>query len=189
MFARTLRTRKSDSPVAITAQQHDAGPKRAERRRRIELATVADGASGRALGAGERAEELHLTVALGARDPEDLALRDVEVDRPEPVAAQAGDGEEHLPAGRVLVTFREGELERTPDHQRDELLLRHRRRLERPLADPVAQDGDTVGDAQDLRQPVAHVHDPDPGTASLEHEGVEAFDVLQPERRRRLVEE
>ena len=53
----------------------------------------------------------------------------------------------------------------------------------------VAQDRDSVGDAQDLRQPVAHVHDPDARTAPLDDEGVEALDVLQPERRRRLVEE
>ena len=36
---------------------------------------------------------------------------------------------------------------------------------------------------------MADVDDPDAGAAALEHEGVEALDVLQPEGRRRLVEE
>ena len=69
------------------------------------------GPSGRALDAGQRTEELHLPVALGARDPEDLALRDLEVDRPEPLALQARDGEEHLPvrlAGRAAPEMRAG---------------------------------------------------------------------------------
>src|SRR6185503_855529 len=84
---------------AISAQQHDAGPKRLERRPGLERTTAADRAPGRVLGAGERPEELHLTVALRARDADDLALRDVQVDRPEPVAGQAGDGEDDLGLG------------------------------------------------------------------------------------------
>ena len=96
MLARTLRTGKSDSRGSIAAEQHDARAERAERRPRVELVAVAGGSPGCALDAGERAKELHLPVALGACDPEDLALRDVEVDRPESLASQARDGEQHL---------------------------------------------------------------------------------------------
>ena len=81
------------------------------------------------------------------------------------------------------------ELERPPDHQRDEALLGHGGRLERPLADAVAEHGDPVGDAEDLRQSVADVDDADAGAALLEHERMEALDVVRPERGRRLVEE
>ena len=101
VLARTLRTGKSDSPVAIAAQQNDADPKRAKRRFRVELVAVADGAARGALDAGERPQELHLTVALGAGDPEDLALRDVEVDRPESLALQPG---QRRAAPRVVPT-------------------------------------------------------------------------------------
>ena len=99
MLARTLRTGKSDSrarsPLSSTTPAR-SGPSG-------DLVSsslaVAGGAAGRALDAGERAEELHLPVALGAGDPEDLALRDLEVDRAEPLAAQARDGEQHLAVG------------------------------------------------------------------------------------------
>ena len=81
------------------------------------------------------------------------------------------------------------ELERPPDHERDEALLRHGGGLERPLADAVAENGDPIGDAEHLGQPVADVDDADAGAALLEHERVEPLDVLRPERGRRLVEE
>ena len=75
VFARTLRTGKSDSPSPVAAQQHDS---RAERgraetscRARVPLQAALPV---RALGAGESPQELDLAVALGAGDPEDLAL-------------------------------------------------------------------------------------------------------------------
>ena len=91
-----------------------------------------------------------------------------------------------LPVVRALG---KGELERPPDHERDELLLRHAGGLVRALADAVAEDGDPVGDAEHLRQPVADVDDADAGPAALEHERVQPCHLLGPERRRRLVEQ
>ena len=174
---------------SVAAEQHDSCAERPERRPRVELVAVAGRPARGALDAGERAEELHLPVALRARDPEDLAPRDVEVDRPEPLAAQARDGEEHLALLLAVVPLRKRELQRPPDHESDEALLRHPGGLERPLADAVAEHGDPIGDAEHLRQPVADVDDADAGPAPLGTERVQPVDVLRPERRRRLVEE
>ena len=87
------------------------------------------------------------------------------------------------------MSLRKRELERTPDHERDEALLRHRRGLERPLAHAVTENADPVGDAEDLRQAMADVDDPDAGAAPLVDQCVETVDVLRPEGRGRLVEE
>ena len=69
------------------------------------------------LDAGEGPEELHLAVALGPGDAEDLALVYLEVDRPEPIALEPGDVEadlarpaigvavgERLPSGRPIIS-------------------------------------------------------------------------------------
>ncbi len=174
---------------AVAAQQHDPRAERPDRRARVELLAVAGRRPRGSLRTCERPEELHLAVALRARDSDDLAARHLEVDRPEPVAPKARDREEHLAPRLTLVSLRKRELERTPDHERDEALLRHRGRLERPLAHAVAENADPVGDAEDLGQPVADVDDPDAGAAPLVNQRVETVDVLRPEGRRRLVEE
>ncbi len=80
-------------------------------------------------------------------------------------------------------------LERTPDHERDESLLRHRGRLERALADAVTENADAIGDPEDFRQSVADVDDSDSGAAPLVHERVQPVDVLGAESGRRLVEQ
>ena len=90
---------------------------------------------------------------------------------------------------RLVVPLRKRELERPPDHERDEAFLRHGGGLERSLADAVAKDGDPIGDAEHLRQPVADVDDADPCAALLEHQLMEPLDVVGPERGRRLIEE
>ncbi len=141
------------------------------------------------LGTGEGPEELHLAVALRAGYADDLAARDLEVDRPEPVAAQSGHREQHLAPLLAVVPLREGKLERTPDHERHETLLRHGCPLECPLTHAVAEDADPIGDAEDFGQPVADVDDPDPRTAPFVNQRVQSVDVLRPEGRRRLVEQ
>ena len=148
-----------------------------------------DALPGRALDTGERAQELHLAVALGARDTEDLALLDLEVDRAEAVASKPRDLEEHLGRASVAVALGEGELKRPSDHERDQRLLGHPGGFERPLTHAVAKDADAIGDPEHLRQPVADVDDADAGPAPLAHERVELLDLLGSERRRRLVEE
>ena len=173
----------------VAAQQHDSRAQRPERRARVELLAVAGRRARGPLRTGERPEELHLPVALRARDSDDLAARHLEVDRPEPVAPQSRDREQHLALRLTLVSRRKRKLERTPDHESDEALLRHRGGLERSLAHAVAENADPIGDAEDLGQPVADVDDPDAGAAPLVNERVESVDVLGPEGRRRLVEE
>ena len=89
----------------------------------------------------------------------------------------------------MVVARGKSKLERTPDHERDEALLRHRGRLERPLAHAVPENADPIGDAEDLGQSVADVDDPDAGAAPFVNERVQMIDVLGAEGRRRLVEE
>ena len=71
---------------AVAAQEHDARAEWPERRTRIELLAVAGRRSRGPLRTSERPEELHLPVALRARDSDDLAARHLEIDRPEPIA-------------------------------------------------------------------------------------------------------
>ena len=68
------------------------------------------------------------------------------VDRPEALTFEPGHLEADLARTTVRVTVRECELERPPDHQGDEPVLRHLGGLECPLVHSVAQDGDPVGD-------------------------------------------
>src|SRR5437773_833169 len=75
--------------------------------------------TGCSIDAREGAEELHLAVTLRARDPEDLALLDVEVDRAEAVSSQARDRKEDLAGSLRAVSLRKRRLQRPPDHERD----------------------------------------------------------------------
>ena len=188
-LARTLSTGNRASPSPVAAEQDDPGAQRPERRVPLVRRSAARRAAGCALDARERAQELHLAVALGARDPEDLPLPHDEVDRAEALAAQARHREHDLGLLGQRAPLREGDLQRAPDHEGDESLLRDRRGLERPLADAVAEHRDAVGDREHLGQPVAHVHDADALARLLEHERVEVLDRLRAERGRRLVEE
>ena len=94
-----------------------------------------------ALDAGERAQELHLAVALGARDAEDLALLDLEVDRAEAVAPEARDLEEHL-GRRVRSPSRSGKASWSgrPIMSATSVSSDIAGGLERPLPDAVAED-------------------------------------------------
>ena len=89
----------------------------------------------------------------------------------------------------MLGSLRKRKLERAPDHEGDQALLRHRGGLERSLTHAVAENADPVGDAEDLGQPVADVDDPHAGATPLVNQRVQSVDVLGPEGRRRLVEE
>ena len=174
---------------AVAAQQHDPRPEWPQRRPRVEFLAVAGRRPRCPLGTGERTEELHLPVALRARDSEDLAARHLEVDRPEPIALQSRDGEEHVATLLAVVSRWKRKLERPADHERDETLFGHGGCLERPLAHAVAENADPIGDTKNLGQPVADVDDPDAGAAPLVNQRVQSVDVLRPEGRRRLVEE
>ena len=93
----------------------------------------------RGLDAGEGTQELHLPVALGAGDADDLAAAHGEVDRTEAAAAQLVDLSTHL-ALLDATDSREGGVERAADHHRHDVGLGHRRGLERALADAVAEE-------------------------------------------------
>ena len=104
-LARTLRTGKSDSEARSPLSSTTPGAERPERRTRVELLAVAGRRSGGPLRARERPQELHLSVALRARDSDDLAARHLEVDRPEPVAPQSRDREQYLALRLALVAL------------------------------------------------------------------------------------
>src|SRR5262249_50643605 len=174
---------------AVAAEQDDALPERRERRPGVERGAVARRLARGSLDAGEGAQELRLSVALGAREADDLALLDLEVDRPEAVAAEPGHVEQDLRGPAFGLALREGELERPADHVRDERLLVHAGGVERALLDAVAEDAEAVGDLEDLREPVADVDDPDAGAAALVDERVQLLHLVRAERRRRLVEQ
>ena len=82
--------------ASVAAQQDDPGSEGAGRRASVELDAAAGRAAGRRFDTGEGSQERHLAVPLGARDAEDLALADDEVDRAEAVALQAGQFEHDL---------------------------------------------------------------------------------------------
>ena len=189
MLTRTLRTGKSDSPARSPLSRTTPARSALSGDFVFSGVAVAGGAAGRALDAGKRAEELHLAVALGPRDPEDLALGDAEIDGAETLSAQLRDLEERLGLRAFPGSLGEGVLERPADHQGDERLLRHLGRFVGALADAVAQHGDPVGDPEHLRQAMADIDDADAGPASLEHERVQLRHLLRPERGRRLVEQ
>ena len=75
-------------PLAVGAEQDDPGADGAGRGGQVDaLAGAGDGAV-RRFDARQRAQQLDLPVALGAGDADDLAAPELEVDRPEPAAAQ-----------------------------------------------------------------------------------------------------
>ena len=114
------------------------------------------------------AQELHLAVALGAGDTEDLALLDLEVDGAEAVASKPRDLEEDLGHASVPIALGEGELKRPSDHERDQRVLCHPGGFERALTHPVPKDADAIGDPEHLRQPVTDVDDADACPALFE---------------------
>ena len=188
-FARTLRTGNRASPRRSPLSRTTPGAERSRRRAHVDLRAAARCGADRGLGAGERPEERHLAVALRARDPEDLPLPDLQIDRAEALALQTGHGEHDLGVLGQRAPLRERDRQRPADHQGDERVLGDRRGLERPLPDAVAKHRDAIGDREHLGQAVADVEDADARPRLLEHEGVEALDVLRPERRGGLVEE
>ena len=116
----------------------------------------------RRLDAGEGAQELHLAVALGAGDADDLAAAELRSTGPNrrPRSWVTWSSTSSLAS---TVGVGEGVLERAADHQRDDVGLGHRVGVERALADAVAQDRDAVGDVEHLGEAVADVDDGDAG--------------------------
>ena len=105
---------------AIAAEEDDSGPQRRQRRLGVEPLAVARRSPSRALNAGERTKELHLTIPFRAGKSQDLALPHFEIDRPEPVSAQPRDREQNVLRPARAVSVRERVLERAPDHERHE---------------------------------------------------------------------
>ena len=161
-------------PRPVAAQQHHACAERAERRSGVErVPSQVALPVARSTPASAR-RNWHLPLPSAPAMPEDLALRDSEVDRAEALASQARDGQEHL-AVRLRAQCRSGNASWSgrPIISATRLSSDMPGGLERALADAVAQDGDPVGDAEHLRQSMADVDDADPCPALLEHERVE----------------
>src|SRR5204862_6616283 len=119
--------RKERFARAVPAQQEDPGPEGAVGRPEVDLPTVAPHRAEGALDPGEAAEQLVLAVSLRPRDADDLASAHAQVERTEATALESRELDDDIltVASRALAV-RERELERPPDHQRDERLLRHR---------------------------------------------------------------
>ena len=81
-------------------------------------------------------------------------------------------------------------LDRPADHQRDQIVLRQRLvDLVGALADAVAEDGDAVGERQDLRQPVADIDDRRARGDDPADDAAQLLDAGKVEARGRLVEQ
>ena len=155
--------------MAVARQVHDA--------RALHPAGVAQrhalagqrGRARRAQQSRERAQELALAVALDAREPDDLAGPDIEVDIVEARAREPAHAQQRLAAGRELGLGREGLIDGAPDDQAQDLRLGDARRGDRAARLAVAQDRDAVGDALHLRQPVRDVDDGGAGGGDRAH--------------------
>ncbi len=125
--------------------------------------------------------------------PEDLARPDLEVDRADGrVAAVVGDLEtRHAKGrpGRVRFAAVHGQLDRSADHQLGEVRLVGLRRD--PLADDLAapDDGDPVGDLEDLVQLVADEDDAVTRVGQPPEDPEDLLGLLRRQDRRRLVED
>ena len=112
------------------------------------------------LEACEGAQELALPVALDAREPDDLARSNDQVDVREARAAEAADLQEdrRRDASR-LGPGREDPVDLASGDELEDALLGDVLTRERPPQLPVAQDRHPVGDAHDLRKSMRHVDD------------------------------
>ena len=137
-------------PDSIAAEEDDAGLEGCVWSLEIDLLAETAHRTGRPVDPSEAAQELELPVPFSAREADDFALEQREVDRTEPWSVKSGYVQQRLgPA--VVAPLRERELERSPDHQRDEAVLRYLGGVVGALALPVAEHRDAVGDLQNLR--------------------------------------
>src|SRR5262249_23128663 len=144
------------------------------RRFQVDACSTAANRAARRLDTGEGAHELNLTVSLGSRDTHDLALGQGEANRAETISSQVGHLEHDLFVCPMSACGK-SQLERTTDHQGDEVLLRHAGRVVGALADAVARHRHALGNAKDLEEPMADVDNPDSSCGPLENEGVQAL--------------
>jgi len=123
-----------------------------------------------------------------ARKADDLATAERKANRlRQPVGEQPVDREQGLAGHRAA--RRKHRLEIAAEHQGDDRVdVEFRRRLRRQTA-AVPEDGDAVGDTEDLGQAVGDVDDAPPLAGEPLDDGEDALDLAVGERRGRLVED
>ena len=128
-----------------------------------------------------------LSVAFGAGEADDLSAADRERDRS---VASAGEVA-HLQPGRARSGGSVGELQvgRHPDHQLDDLVDRPVVGGVGALDDAGSDDGEPVGEAAYLRQPVTYVHDGHAVGAAPLDQTLQIGGELHVQRRRGLVQQ
>ena len=146
-------------PMAVAREVDDAGAAHPARPAESQCAAAdVHPPAGRA-HPGERPQERTLSVALDPGEPDDLAGLDVERDLAEARAGQVFDLE-HRRGGLVAGAFAGKDLiDRAADDQPQDLAFGDSGRVEGAAGLAVAQDGDAVGDALDLGQPMGDVDD------------------------------
>src|SRR5438270_6263466 len=107
--------------------------------------------------AGERAEELTLAVALDARQPDDLARAQLEIDLVEASASQCCDIEQRRSSLTCRPLVGEGLIDRPADDQPENLLFGDVGGGHRAAGLAVPEDGDAVSDPLHLRQAMRDV--------------------------------
>ena len=183
--------RKDRLRAAIPAEHHDASADRAVRRAEPEALAFAARLATCVFKTANGAQHFALAVALGAGETEDLAAMKIEVHLTEHRACQPSNGQRDVSlASRPTLLGRKLSLDRPPNHERDQVLLREvLGGFVRALPHAVAQHGNALGERENLGQAMADVNDGATITHDLPHDTVENLDVVDVERSGGLVEQ
>ena len=152
-----------------------------------------DGAGLGPTQADDRFDELRLAVPGNARDAQDLPGPDLERavrhDRAAPVVGhrQVRNGEDDVPRLRGLLVDGEGDL--AADHHLGKILLGGGLRIRLADHPSAPDDGDPVGDREDLVELVADEDDARPLGREAAQDGEDLDRLLGGKDRRRLVED
>jgi hypothetical protein len=175
--------------LAILREHHDAAADRLSRRARAErLPVELHRPGGGRVGAEDGARDLAPAASDQPGEAEDLAGPELErhvADRPSGGEPPHRQHDRRVGGRRRLLG--EGEVERAPEHGRDEpfrCLLCGGRALHE-LA--VPQHRDRVGEVDDLAQEVGDVHDRRPALAEPAHQLEQPLRLVRRQRRRGLV--
>ena len=139
-------------------------------------------------GAEDRFADLRPPGAEQARQAHDLAVAQRKRCRGNPVGGEVADLErERRIGGRPAGIGLEGKL--APDHQPDELLLRHLRRLADAGDAAILHDRHPVGDLEDLGHAVRDIDDRNPLRGEAPDGAEKMAALVDGQRRGRLVED
>ena len=181
-----LRQREPEAPAILRDVRDPRAQRLSRRPRRVPLPRQLCATFVGRRDAEEREPDVGPARADEAREPEHLALADLEADPREDAAPpEPVDAEDDV--ARLLSRARKEVGEVPADHVLDRLCLRHLG--DGPAGDEaaVAKDGDAVGDLEDFLEAVADEEHRDPGRGQQADLLEELADLVGGERRGRLV--